>query len=227
MLGTRGTLRFRMEKGCSPASRGQGSPDLSQPGHPTPNPAAGCPASPGGSCRRSATSICSERKLGLLVTPPGSPASAWFLLGPVPVPQAWTEAGGAGDLAGTLLPPVAPAPSLPGSARGSCPQNPRPSVLNLQISFHNKAGDLESVINIQTKHQSLSGLPGEGRLIGSCRTPRASAFGSTAFSRIVFPRSPSGILLWPLAPCCLHSLLCRLPCRACVSCPWTRAVKGL
>lgn len=137
MLGTRAPSGSEWRRDCSPASRGQGSPDLSQPGHPAPKPAAGCPASRGGSCHRSATYICSERELGLLVTPPESPARE-----PVPAfsessAPGRTEAGGAARQATWqgLSFPVTPAPSLPGSVRGSCPQNPGPSILNLQISF--------------------------------------------------------------------------------------------
>lgn len=102
-----------------------------------PQPAAGCPASWRESCYHSATQICLERELSLLVTPPENLASK-----PVPAfseasGPGQAEAGGAARQATWqgLSFPVTPAPSLPGSVRGSCPQNPRPSILNLKISF--------------------------------------------------------------------------------------------
>lgn len=129
---------------------------------------------------------------------------------------------------GLLIPEVTPARSLPGSSWESCPPNCRPSTLNLQIYFHNNAGDLESVL-LKSKQNSraLQASLERGDVSGPAAHSVSFLFRSVFQDSLLLrsPQTPASGLCFPAVD---TDWLLRAGALAGprVFCPWTRRVKG-
>lgn len=97
--------------------------------------------------------------------------------------------------------PVTPALSLPGSsARGSCSQCPRPSILNLQISFTIRQGFRILLLKSKQNARALQTSLERADLLAPAARPSVSVWFLSIFQNCLFPLSLR-VLLQLLLPC--------------------------